>query len=138
MIVAHHKMDQEGPAHITMTKEDYKLTCQYAKYVGSSCNRAADNHFEHNRNIFSITGIFFEPLSSAAQHNRQILEYNQFTLISPNHQAHKSNLDTPHLNIKLNTQNITPHQPYPPQSPQVFLLPLDNKQVGHSHMPTGR
>ena len=80
MIVAHHKTDQEGPAHITMTKEDYKLTCQYAKYVRSSCNRAADNHFEHNRNILSTTGIFFEPLSSAAQHNMQILEYNQFTL----------------------------------------------------------
>ena len=36
MTVARHKTAWEGPANITMTAEDYRLTCQYVRHIYQS------------------------------------------------------------------------------------------------------
>ena len=43
MTVARHKTAWEGPANITMTAEDYRLTCQYVRHIWPKCNPTASN-----------------------------------------------------------------------------------------------
>jgi len=93
IVLAHHKTAREGPAGITMAKDDLQLVCNYIHKTHLS----QMNHSTHN--VF--VGLQGNPIKQQNKNIQWLTHSVQQTLVLESHTNESENRE-PHLKEKLN------------------------------------